>query len=168
MTNHYESYGFRRILEEFIDTYRNQPCLWQMKHEDYHNREKKTNAYNKLIVLYKKIEPKADRDTIVKKINALRTTYRKEKKKVEESKLSGTEYVPTLWYFNLLKFLDDDQTMIKSSRSSVDEIDCYQVSSYLTHINNSNYNHLMIKLYPTKVYFFLIVEIVYIMFPVFC
>ncbi|CAH1959706.1 unnamed protein product [Acanthoscelides obtectus] len=64
---------------------------------------------------------------IVKKINDLRTNYRKEKKKIEESSRSGAGtnnvYVPTLWYYDLLKFLDDDQGTLRSSRSNIVEDD---------------------------------------------
>lgn len=138
MTTRDEMHGVREILEEFINIYRNEPCLWQIKNQDYHNRDKKTAAYNKLIAQYKKIEPNANRDMIVKKMNGLRTNYRKEKKKVEESKRSGTGtndvYVPTLWYYHLLKFLDDDQAMPRSSRSNMDENDCSQVSTQLFYL----------------------------------
>ncbi|MPC82559.1 hypothetical protein E2C01_077232 [Portunus trituberculatus] len=51
---------------------------------------------------------------VVKKINNLRTTYRKELKKVQASKKSGAGaydvYVPKLWYFENLAFLHDQET----------------------------------------------------------
>nr|CAH7746859.1 unnamed protein product [Callosobruchus chinensis] len=79
--------GVRDIMAEFINIYRNEPCIWQIKN-DYHNREKRAAAYNKF------------RDMVVKKINGLRTNYPKEKKKVEDSTRSGAEsnevYIPTL------------------------------------------------------------------------
>lgn len=129
-------HGVRDNLEEFINIYRNEVSLWQIKNKDYHNRDKKTAAYNKLIEQYKKIEPNANRDMIVKKLNGLRTNYRKEKKKVEESTRSGAGtndiYVPTLWYYDLLKFLDDDQGTPRGSRSNIDENDSSQVSMFTT------------------------------------
>lgn len=79
-----------------------------MKNKDYHNRAKKRAAYNKLIEQYKKIEPSANREMIVKKINGLRSNYRKEKKKVQESASNNDGYETTLWYYDLMKFLDDD------------------------------------------------------------
>ncbi|KAF9802910.1 hypothetical protein SFRURICE_015507 [Spodoptera frugiperda] len=119
-----ERHGVRGIIEEFINIYRNEPCLWQIKSKDYHHREKKNAAYNKLIEQYRKLEPSANRDAVVKKLNALRTNYRKEKKKVEESIRSGAGssdvYEPTLWYYKLLKFLNDDQETSRFSRSNID------------------------------------------------
>ena len=60
------------------------------------------------------VESDADRDVVTKKINSLRSSYRKEKKKLTESMKSGAGaddiHVPTLWYFNLLQFLDDQET----------------------------------------------------------
>nr|CAH7739455.1 unnamed protein product [Callosobruchus chinensis] len=103
-------------MEEFINVYRNKPCIWQIKNKDYHNRENRAAAYNKLIEQYKKIEPNASRDIVVKKINGLRTNYHKEKKKVEKSTRSGVgsneDYcIPTLWYYDtrIMRFLDGDQ-----------------------------------------------------------
>lgn len=129
-----ERHGVRDIVEEFINIYRNEPCLWQIKSKDYHHRDKKNAAYNKLIEQYRKLEPNANRDAVVKKLNALRTNYRKEKKKVEESTRSGAGtsdvYEPTLWYYELLKFLDDDQGTPRSARSNIDGVESSQVSTY--------------------------------------
>lgn len=60
---------------------------------------------------YLQVEPDANRDMVTKKINSLRSSYRKEKKKVQDSERSGAcaddVYKPSLWYYNLLIFLDD-------------------------------------------------------------
>lgn len=57
------------------------------------------------------MEPDATRDTVTKKINSLRSSRRKEKKKVEESLRTSASakdiYQPTLWYYDLLGFVDD-------------------------------------------------------------
>jgi hypothetical protein len=54
----------------------------------------------------------------VKKINNLPSTFRKELKKVNNSKWSGTSvndlYVPSQWYYNELLFLVDQETPDKS------------------------------------------------------
>jgi hypothetical protein len=50
---------------------------------------------------YRLIDPNADKEAVVKKINAFRTNYRREKKKVKfHHSGSGKNeiYVPTLWY----------------------------------------------------------------------
>jgi hypothetical protein len=70
------------------------------------------------------VEPNSDRETAVKKINNIRSSYRKAFKKVKQSMHSGagSDYVysPTLWYFPLLSFLSDQETP-RSSASSLDE-----------------------------------------------
>lgn len=127
-----EKIGVREIMKEFINIYRNEPCLWEIKSKDYRDRNKKAAAYDKLIQQYRKLESKANRDVIVKKLNILRTNYRKEKRKVEESNRSrsGTNdvYVPKLWYYNLLKFLNDDHGTPESSRSDIEENHSSRVS----------------------------------------
>lgn len=49
---------------------------------------------------------------VTKKINSLRTSYRKERNKVLESIKCGVEpvYVPTLWYFSQLNFLENEDS----------------------------------------------------------
>lgn len=104
----------RKTLEEFIDIYQTEECLWKVKCKEYHNRDKRNAAYGKLIEKLRETTPDADRDMVVKKINNLRTTYRKELKKVQASKKSGAGaydvYVPKLWYFENLAFLHDQET----------------------------------------------------------
>lgn len=60
----------RDVLEEFIQICRNETCLWNVKNKDYHNRNKRSAAYCKLIEKLKEIEPNADRDMVTKKLTA--------------------------------------------------------------------------------------------------
>lgn len=108
-----ESSNNTAFVTEFIDIYRQLPCLWKVKSKSYSNRHEKNKAYEKLLLLYKQTDPNATIDTVKKKINNLRCTFRKELKKVRKSKRSGEGsdniYVPTLWYFNLLMFTADQE-----------------------------------------------------------
>lgn len=101
------------FLSEFINVYRQVPCLWKIKSKSYSNRQEKNRAYEKLLELYKSVNKNATTDTVKKKINNLRSAFRKELKKVRQSKRSGEGseniYVPTLWYFNLLMFTADQE-----------------------------------------------------------
>lgn len=116
----------REFLTEFIELYRSFPCLWLVKCKDYSDRNKKDIAYTELVKKYQECDPSADRNTVVKKINALRTVYRKELAKVIQSEKSGTGaddiYKPTLWYFDLLHFLND-QDSVRPSRSTMSDAD---------------------------------------------
>jgi hypothetical protein len=115
-----------RCIEEFIEIYQSEPCLWKIKSKDYHNRAKKDAAYARLVGKLKEVEPSADKDSVVKKINNIRSNYRKELKKVKASSRSGsgTEdiYQPKLWYFTLLTFLNDQEEP-RSSRSNIESDD---------------------------------------------
>jgi hypothetical protein len=82
--------------------YERQSCLWRIKSKDNHDKAKRDAAYDILLKKYRLIDPNADKEAIVKKTNAFRTNYIREKKNVEESHHcgSGTDEicVPTLWY----------------------------------------------------------------------
>ncbi|RVE45129.1 hypothetical protein evm_010238 [Chilo suppressalis] len=92
---------------------------WQFSSGDLRNA-----ALDKLLSKYKEIDAEANRDAVLKKINSLRTAYQKERKKVEESKRSGAGadavYVPKLWYYKELSFIND-QNVARTSVSNVDE-----------------------------------------------
>ncbi|XP_064104319.1 uncharacterized protein LOC135214179 [Macrobrachium nipponense] len=94
----------------------------------------KNEAYETLV---KKLREKesATRDTVTKKINNMRSSFRKEMKKVENSKKSGAAtddvYRPSLWYYDQLLFLRDQETPRTSSsdiEEDVIEMDCKSTS----------------------------------------
>ncbi len=71
-----------------------------------------------LIEKQKITEPDAVRESAMKKTNNLRSTFRRELQKINDSKRSGAGrvdiYVPSLWYFNDLIFLVDHETPDRS------------------------------------------------------
>ncbi|KAF5301675.1 hypothetical protein FQR65_LT19202 [Abscondita terminalis] len=102
------------VLKEFIEVYRANPALWQIKNKTlYNNRNLKTRGYSALVSVWKKYDPDADQKTVKLKIQSLRGSYRKELKKVEKSQRSGRGveeiYKSHLWYFNLMDFLNDHE-----------------------------------------------------------
>ncbi|XP_069604914.1 uncharacterized protein [Ranitomeya imitator] len=103
------------FVRALIDMYRSLPFLWKIKSADYSNRNMKRAAYEKLVALHKEHHPteSVDETIVRKKIQALRTVYKKELNKVKKSKKSGAGaddvYVPKLWYFDLLAFTRDQE-----------------------------------------------------------
>lgn len=114
----------REFWREFIAVYRELPELWKVKCDEYKNRNKKDAAYEKLVAKLKEIEPKADRAIVRSKINSLRTAYRREVKKMKESRKSGRGtddvYSPNLWYFEEIDFLRDQENQMQGT-STMDD-----------------------------------------------
>ncbi|CAL4059432.1 unnamed protein product, partial [Meganyctiphanes norvegica] len=107
----------KKFWREFIELYREHPSLWKVKSEAYKNRDIKNAGYAVLIEKMRIVDPKANRRAVVKKINSLRVTFRKEVRKMLISENSGADindiHKPSLWYFDDLAFLleekqDDD------------------------------------------------------------
>ncbi|CAH2012948.1 unnamed protein product [Acanthoscelides obtectus] len=77
-----------------------------------------------MIKKYNEIDEAANKETVTKKINSLRTVYKKERAKIMKSTKSGAGeddiYNPTLWYFDLLDFLND-QDQIRQSTNTIDD-----------------------------------------------
>ena len=92
------------MLAEFIEIYRSETCLWKIRSKEYHDRTRKEAAYDKLCVKLQKLEPNATKKTDISKLNSLRSSFRKEWKKVQESKKSGSGtdniYKSNLWYYD--------------------------------------------------------------------
>lgn len=110
-----KAFSLREFLLEFIELYRGLPALWQVKSKDYTNRTKKAEAYDLLIEKYKELEPNATRETVKRKINSMRSNYRKELRKIRELQKTDSDdgpsiYEPSLWYFDQLAFLGQHDT----------------------------------------------------------
>ena len=106
----------QRFVVEFIDLYQQYTCLWKYSCKDYRNRVVKERAYHALMDKMREIDPRADKNTVMKKINALRTAFRREFKKVRRAMVLAKQgkgpkkpYVPSLWYYDHLKFVVDRQ-----------------------------------------------------------
>ena len=109
---------------EFIGVYRGLPDVWKVKSDGYKDRIKKDTAYKILVKKMKEIDPHANSVSLRAKINSFRSAYRREVKKVKESMKSvgGTDdvYVPSLWYYDEIEFLTDQETQIQGT-STIDK-----------------------------------------------
>ena len=118
MSGVFEKEEDRAFQLDCIEVYKSLPALWKVKCDDYSNRQKKDAAYGVLVEKFREKYTHYTREDVKKRINIYRTNYRKELKKVLDSEKSGAAtdqvYKPTLWYFNALAFLDDQEIPAKS------------------------------------------------------
>jgi len=101
--------GSREIsLREFIEIYEILPELWDPEDPLYKSKKKSNLALDNVVIVFDKIKPNATRNDVRKKINILRSNYRKELKEILESERSksSTDDVCELlsWKFHSLKF----------------------------------------------------------------
>nr|CAH7758692.1 unnamed protein product [Callosobruchus chinensis] len=128
--------------QEFILLYQEHSCLWDVKSQDYRNKQKRNGAYETLLQRCKELFPKANKEFVIKKISSLRASFRRQLRRLNAAKKSGTgaEDVPgtTLWYFELLSFLMDQEEScpavpsIMLDESDVDEHSQVSVSIFIT------------------------------------
>ncbi|KAF5273544.1 hypothetical protein FQR65_LT17135 [Abscondita terminalis] len=103
------------FLTEFITVYKSFPCLWKIKSKEYSDKNLKQKGYEALVNVCRTYDEAADVQVVKKKISCLRAAFRREFKKQQGIKHSGVgaeeseEYVPSLWYFNLLLFILDQE-----------------------------------------------------------
>ncbi|PIO16508.1 hypothetical protein AB205_0117040, partial [Aquarana catesbeiana] len=98
------------FMGQFIDKYRIMRNLWEVKNPLYRNKPARKASLEKMLEIVKTQVNNADIEFVEKKIGSLRSTYRKELK-VQASMRSGAAakevYVPSLWYYNRMRFLED-------------------------------------------------------------
>ncbi|XP_065362222.1 uncharacterized protein LOC135955534 [Calliphora vicina] len=97
----------KKFWTEFIDIYHSLPSLWNTKDENYNNRESRSLSWYKLVEKLQEVEPDANQDSVKRKINTFRSNFNREVRKIRQTqKEQPTEvYNPTLWYFDHLSFL---------------------------------------------------------------
>lgn len=91
-----------------IDEYRQHEILWNINSPEYHKKEEKEILWN---LLAKKFN--TDPETIKKRIENLRGSYRRERSKCKRSLASGSKvYYNSSWFaYENFKFLDfEDST----------------------------------------------------------
>ncbi|XP_050301234.1 uncharacterized protein LOC126739530 [Anthonomus grandis grandis] len=112
----------KSILKRFIAAYKSMPELWNITLRQYSDRDKKRRGYEALLQIYVRLKAQATIEYIKKQINTLRSNYRKQLKKIKDSKRTGSSaesvYEPSLWIFYELQFLADVQIPEKG-RSSI-------------------------------------------------
>lgn len=114
----------REDVVHLIELYKDNVCLWQVKHYSYKNRNARDAALRKILDCLKKQMPDVTSSDIKKKkLHTLRSQYRREMKLVKESSKSGAGaeeiYKPKLWCFDAFGFLYDGEE-IRESISTLD------------------------------------------------
>lgn len=125
----------RKNVIELLRLYHSLPALWDVSCEDYSNRSIKEQQYDILLQKYKRTNPHAEKKELTKKINTLRTNYRREVKRIREAEQNGgpsDSIVPTLYYFDALNFLSEVETPANSSKVK------FKVSPYDHSIQNDS------------------------------
>ncbi|XP_068230837.1 uncharacterized protein [Palaemon carinicauda] len=116
----------KEVVLDFINAYRAHPASWKVKSKDYSNKVARTKGIAALQEILKELEPDCPRDAVTKKINSLRASFRREHKKIESSKTSGTSaddiYATSLWYYEEMMFVLD-QDVPRESCSNLGDID---------------------------------------------
>ncbi|PIO09078.1 hypothetical protein AB205_0002470, partial [Aquarana catesbeiana] len=110
------------FMGQFIDKYRYMHNLWEVKNPLYRNKQARKASLEKLLQFVKMQVPNADIEFVERKIDSLGSTYRKELNKIQASMRSGAAaenvYVPSLWYYTRMRFLED-QMEVRESLSTL-------------------------------------------------
>lgn len=109
---------------KFLDKYEEYECLWNIRHNDYMNRNKRDAALQEIRDALIELEVNIPSlDFLRKKIKTLKTVYRQELIKVEKSKKSGAGvediYHPRLSWFKRADSFLRDVTISRASSTNL-------------------------------------------------
>uniref|UniRef100_A0A1Y1MXA0 MADF domain-containing protein n=1 Tax=Photinus pyralis TaxID=7054 RepID=A0A1Y1MXA0_PHOPY len=115
-----------------IEQYQQHECLYFVQHRDYHNKNRRNAALQQICEKMNQIRPNTSIHEIQKKWNGIRNTYASERRKSIASSRSGAGsediYIPSLWYYEKLVFLNEHLNIRKSVSSYATE----ESENYLT------------------------------------
>lgn len=118
-----------------LDLYQKNECLWDVKSPDYKNAIKRKSALSNIAE-----NLNLDQELVKKKIASIRATYLLEKKKIADSQRTGSStgdvYIPTVSWFDHMKFLDD----VIIPRKTVANLDSAQIEQVFTYIFINYFN----------------------------
>ena len=57
----------REFVVRMIEMYKEHPCLWKTTDQDYHNRNRRSEAYESTLQLFKTNDPNATKEMVLKK-----------------------------------------------------------------------------------------------------
>ncbi|XP_034650227.1 uncharacterized protein LOC117889843 [Drosophila subobscura] len=107
------------FIDDFIEEYKVNPCLWKADSVDFRNRSKRQEAYMKLIEVATKHGEMYNVERTKQKINNLRCAFRHQLRKCNEIKKKGEKfepYCPKRRYFESLMFLKDEEIPDKKAK----------------------------------------------------
>ncbi|MPC57069.1 hypothetical protein E2C01_051041 [Portunus trituberculatus] len=111
-----------------IEKVRSNPALWDVKHKDNSKKLLKREMYKVLAQGLQEELPEMegiDADAVMKKVNILKTSFRRELAKKRELKSGpGGNYVPKWKFFESLTFLADTDTLQSSASNLEKSVPC--------------------------------------------
>lgn len=92
-------------LEILLNVYRDHPILYDMRHPKYYAKVERQKALNTIIEMLDDHRPGTTTSDILKKIQTMRTQFGQEFSKVRKAQSKGNKYVPSVWWYDYLAFL---------------------------------------------------------------
>ncbi|XP_072375578.1 uncharacterized protein [Diabrotica undecimpunctata] len=134
----------RNAATLLIELWEQHQCLYLPSHPQYHNRNVRVTALQTITKQFNnnKMTNLSEAD-VKKKLHSIRTQYMAELTKIKKSESSGAGvadiYVPKLWCFDELHFLQQGATIVSKGESNLPELSFSHSiqSQYHSEVDNS-------------------------------
>ncbi|XP_067013266.2 uncharacterized protein [Anabrus simplex] len=121
-----------------IQLYQSEPCLYDVKSDDYKNRDLRAAAVKRIAAAFS-VEGFGPKEVVVKFKN-LRNSYSQELKKIEDSEKSTTRadhvYVPKVHWFDVMDSFLRPQMYVRPSKTNLEFKQTRQTSDNYEHSKN--------------------------------
>ncbi|KAB0803760.1 hypothetical protein PPYR_00730 [Photinus pyralis] len=119
----------RKEVSVLIEAYQKHACFYATKSPQYKNKHARLEALNNILNELVPVKPGVTINEIKSKFFSLKTTFLTEFRKEKQSHRSGaggdTVYVPTLWYYEKMRFVLEHH----AARKSVDSYGSYDITT---------------------------------------
>ncbi|XP_034840503.1 uncharacterized protein [Maniola hyperantus] len=114
-----------KAIKDLLRMYREAPCLWDQTDLLYMNKEARKEAFQAILKKMKTYHEDITLDIVKRKLENMRATYKREVRRMLAARQRGEDgYRTTLWYFDLMAFIDGGSvTNVQSSRVTDDNDD---------------------------------------------
>lgn len=97
----------REATELLIQAYKKHPVLYDMRHPRYYNKSVRAKAISEIVEDVQQLRHDTTMKDVVRKIQTLRTQFGQELTKARRHSLNGSVYLPTVWWYQGLSFLQN-------------------------------------------------------------
>ncbi|XP_053672007.1 uncharacterized protein LOC128722187 [Anopheles nili] len=133
----------RNAMDKLIQEYKKHPVLYDMRHPRYYNKNIRRQALTSLVDEMQDVRPDTTLKDVLRKIQSMRTQFGQEITKARRHLRNGTEYTPTVWWYQGLSFL---QHHIKHRTADSSHMATDSDASWKQEIDdNSTYNVSIVR-----------------------
>ncbi|KAF6213332.1 hypothetical protein GE061_011051 [Apolygus lucorum] len=131
------------FLADFIEVFKQHPCLWDVKSKDYVSNPARQIAWEQLLSFCESRLGSVDLDWLKRKVHSMKGSFNKELKRMRDARKEGFtgEWQPKLWYFENLLFTKSHDLIKEGIHTFKEEYDDGSQTEGIVVLSGDRYKH---------------------------